>query len=96
VSGGNGFSEPGANNVIPLMSPDRVTPLAERDRMMREAVAEVVTNLVIRKVAPEERSPYFDAAQDLLDRAGRSLDELIEASEPGPQQEALFRELGLR
>jgi hypothetical protein len=59
-------------------------------------VLQVVSDLVIRRVPPHERSPLFDAAKDLLERAGRSLPELIEAAEPGPEQEALFRDLGLK
>lgn len=96
MSEGNGLSDHGLQNVIPLTPPDGVVPLEERDQMMREALVQVVTDLVIRRIAPGDRSPYFDAAADLLDRAGRGLDELIEAAEPGSEQEALFREVGLR
>jgi len=95
VNVGNGFSEQGIDNVIPLTSADRVAPIEERDEMMRAAVVQVVTDLVIRRVPPAERSPYFEAAQDLLDRAGRGLDELIEAARPGAEQDSLFRDLGL-
>ncbi len=95
MSDGNGFSEGGAHNVIPLTAADSVQPLEERDQMLRAAVVQVVTDLVISRVPPDQRSPYFDVAKDLLDRAGRGLDELIDAAEPGPSQQALFRELGL-
>lgn len=92
----NGFNEPSVDNVIPLTRADEVVPLEERDATMRAAVAQVITDLVIRRVPPEERSPMFEAAADLLDRAGRGVDELIEAAGPGPEQDALFEELGLR
>lgn len=92
----NGFHEESVSNVIPLTSADKVVPVEERDASMRAAVAQVITDLVIRRVPPEDRSPMFEAATDLLDRAGRGLDELIEAAEPGPEQDALFEELGLR
>lgn len=87
---GDGFS-----NVIPLTTADKVIPLEHRQESMQEAVIQVVSDLVIARVPPHERSPLFDAARDLLDRAGRSIPELIDASEPGPEQEALFRDLGL-
>lgn len=86
----------GVHNVIPLSPANEVVPLEERNEMMRVAVVQAVTDLVIRRVPPDRRSAYFDAARDLLDRAGWSLTELIEAADPGPEQEALFRELGLR
>lgn len=88
---GNGF-----RNVIPLTSADRVVPLEDRRESMQEAVLQVVTDLVIRRVPPVERSPLFDAAKDLLERGERSLPELIEAAEPGPAQDALFSDLGLK
>jgi acyl-CoA reductase-like NAD-dependent aldehyde dehydrogenase len=96
VTSKNGFHEESVSNVIPLTTADKAVPIEERDASMRAAVAEVITDLVIRRVPPEERSPMFEAAADLLDRAGRGLDELIEAAEPGPEQNALFEELGLR
>jgi hypothetical protein len=89
------FSGDGFSNVIPLTSSDKVIPLEQRQESMQEAVLQVVADLVIRRVPPHERSPLFDAASDLLDRAGRSLPELIDAAEPGPAQDALFRDLGL-
>jgi hypothetical protein len=85
----------GLGNVIPLSRPDKVVPLERRQEAMREAVLQVVEDLVIRRVPPGNRSPLFDAARDLLDQAGRGLPELIEAAEHGPEQEALLRELGL-
>ena len=92
----NGFQEEGVHNVIPLTPADQVIPLEERAESLREAVVQVITDLVISRVPPEERSPHFDAASDLLDRAERGLVELIEAAEPGPEQDALFKDLGLR
>jgi hypothetical protein len=86
----------GFRNVIPLTSADKVVPLEDRQESMQEAVLQVVTDLVIRRVPPHERSPLFDAAKDLLERGGRSLPELIEVAEPGPAQDALFRDLGLK
>jgi acyl-CoA reductase-like NAD-dependent aldehyde dehydrogenase len=96
VTSRNGFHEESVSNVIPLTTADKIVPLEERDASMRAAVAQVITDLVIRRVPPEDRSPMFEAAADLLDRAGRGLGELIEAAEPGPEQDALFEELGLR
>jgi hypothetical protein len=90
-SSGEGF-----HNVIPLTSADKVVPLEERKESMQEAVLQVVSDLVIRRVPPQERSPLFDAAKDLLDRAERSLPELIDAAEPGPDQDSLFEDLGLK
>jgi hypothetical protein len=86
----------GLRNVIPLTTVDKVAPLEERQESMQEAVLQVVNDLVIRRVPPQERSPLFDAAKDLLERAERSLPELIEAAEPGPEQDALFQDLGLK
>jgi hypothetical protein len=88
---GNGF-----RNVIPLTSADKVVPLEDRRESMQEAVVQVVTDLVIRRVPPHERSPLFDVAKDLLERGERSLPELIEAAEPGPARDALFDDLGLK
>ena len=90
-SSGDGF-----RNVIPLTSADKVVPLEERRESMQEALLQVVSDLVIRRVPPQERSPLFDAAKDLLERAERSLPELIEAAEAGPEQVALFEDLGLK
>ncbi len=89
-------SENGLLNVIPLTSADKVVPLDQRQESMQEAVVQVITDLVIRRVPPRERLPLFDAARDLLDRAERSLPELLDAVEPGPAQDALFLDLGLK
>ena len=55
----------------------------------------MVSHLVIEAVPPEQRSPLFDQAADLLDEAGWGLDELFEAASDGPPRSALFRALGL-
>jgi hypothetical protein len=86
----------GFRNVIPLTSADQVVPLEDRQESMQEAVLQVVSDLVIRRMPPQDRSPLFEAAKDLLEQAGRSLPELIEAAEPGPEREALFHDLGLK
>jgi acyl-CoA reductase-like NAD-dependent aldehyde dehydrogenase len=85
----------GFRNVIPLTSVDKAVPLEQRQESMREAVVEVITDLVIRRLPPEERSPMFDAARDLLEQAERSLPELLDAAEPGSARDLLFRDLGL-
>jgi hypothetical protein len=83
-------------NVVPLITPERVMPDTERGRAMRAAVVQVMTDLIIERVKPQERLPLFDAARELLEQAGRSPVEMLEAIEPGPEQDALFEELGLR
>ena len=62
---------------------------------MRAAVLQVITNLAVERVPVEQRSPLFDAARELLTQAGRSPVEMLEAVEPGPEQDSLFEELGL-
>jgi hypothetical protein len=62
---------------------------------MRVAVLQVMTNLAVERVPVEQRSPLFDAARELLTQAGRSPVEMLEAIEPGPEQDSLFEELGL-
>ena len=83
-------------NVVPLIAPDKAMPPKQRDQAMRTAVVQVMTDLSVERVRPEERSPLFDAARELLMQAGRSPVEMLEAVEPGPEQDALFEELGLR
>ncbi len=63
--------------------------------MLRMAVIQVVRHLVVRAVPPSQRYPLFRQAAGLLDEAGWGLDELVEAAEPGPAQDALLRTLGL-
>jgi hypothetical protein len=90
----DGPASPGSRTIIPLM-PGVARPRGERRVLMREAVIEVVHHLVLRSVPPEQRSPLFDQARDLLTEAGWGLDELFEAAEEGPARSALFRALGL-
>ena len=90
----NGPASPGSRTIIPLM-PGVSRPRGERRVLMRAAVIEVVHHLVLKSVPPEQRSPLFDQARDLLTEAGWGLDELFEAAEDGPARSALFRALGL-
>ncbi len=83
-------------NVIPLTAPDRVKAPEQRGQAMRAAVLQVMTDLAVERVPPGERSPLFDAARELLTQAGRSPVEMLDAIEPGPEQDALFEELGLQ
>lgn len=83
-----------ARKLIPL-SVGKVPPPAERREVLREAVVQVVTNLVLETVPPSARSPYFEQAQGLLDEAGWGLDELLQATSEGPARERLFEVLGL-
>ena len=81
-----------SGKVIPLV----LAPTAPaRREVMRSAVVEVVSDLVVASVTPAQRSPYFERAQALLDEAGWGLDELLEAVGPGKEQEELFAALGL-
>lgn len=80
--------------IIPLM-PGVARPTGERRAVMAEAVLEVVRHLVIRAVPPQERSPLFSQAADLLGEAGWGLDELFEAAQGEPARSALLRALGL-
>jgi hypothetical protein len=79
---------------LPLITGDRAVA-ARRGADLRAAVVQVITDLVIRRVPPAERLPQFAAARDLLEEAGRSLAELVDAAEPGPEQESLFETLGI-
>jgi len=89
-----GAASPGSRTIIPLM-PGIARPRGERRVLMRAAVIEVVHHLVLKAVPPEQRSPLFDQARDLLTEAGWGLDELFEAAEDGPARSTLFRVLGL-
>jgi hypothetical protein len=80
--------------IIPLM-PGIARTGADRRVQLREAVIQVVSHLVIRSVPPSQRLPLFDQAAGVLDEAGWGLDELVEAAEPGPAQDALLRAIGL-
>jgi hypothetical protein len=95
-SGANGSSPHGGQrNVIPLPlitsgRPDPTSASPARREAIRAAVVQVITDLVVRRVPPAERLPHYQTAADLLEGAGRSLTELLEAAEPGPAQDALF------
>jgi hypothetical protein len=92
---GNGSGpEPGSRAIIPLMA-GVARPRGERRGLMRQAVVEVVGHLVLKAVPPDQRSPLFDQARDLLSEAGWGLDELFEAAHNGPARGDLFRALGL-
>jgi len=84
---------PGAR-IIPLQ-PGTARPVGERRAHMRDAVIQVVQNLVVETVPPGARSAMFGQAADLLDLAGWGLDELFEASREGPARDELMRRLGL-
>lgn len=81
-------------NVIPLNPSARLLP-QHRGEAMREAVLQVVTDLVIERVSPNERSVYFEQARDLVLKAGWSPEELVAAAEPGDEQAALLEQLGI-
>lgn len=85
-----------ALNVIPLTPADQATASGPQGDAMRAAVLQVMTDLAIERVPLDQRSPLFDAARELLTQAGRSPVEMLEAVEPGPEQDSLFEELGLR
>ena len=84
-----------ALNVIPLTPADQAIAPGGRGDAMRAAVLQVMTNLAVERVPPDQRSPLFDAARELLTQAGRSPVEMLDAVEPGPEQDSLFEELGL-
>ncbi len=90
----SGPAGPNHRTIIPLM-PGVARPRGERRVLMQQAVIEVVRHLVLEAIPPQQRSPLFDQARDLLDEAGWGLDELFEAAEEGPARRALFRALGL-
>lgn len=84
-----------ALNVIPLTrAGEAMAPRGGGDAM-RSAVLQVMTNLAVERVPLDQRSPLFDAARELLMQAGRSPVEMLEAVEPGPEQDSLFEQLGL-
>lgn len=90
----NGRRERPPRKLIPL-SVGRVPPPDERKTVLREAVVQVVTDLVLEAVPESSRSPYFEQAKGLLEEAGWGLDELLEAAEDGPSRDRLFELLGL-
>jgi hypothetical protein len=81
-------------NVIPLNPSERLQP-EDRGDAMREAALQAVTDLMIERVSPNERSPYFEQARDLVLKAGWSPEELLAAADPGAEQDALLEQLGI-
>jgi hypothetical protein len=95
VTGPNGQVTPGPGaRIIPLMPGVSRAPGAHRAEL-RDAVLQVVSHLVLAAVPPDQRSPLFDQAAELLDEAGWGLDELYLAATDEPARSALFRALGL-
>ena len=84
----------GSARVIPLHVRSPVAP-QERGEAIREAVLQVIGGLFIKRVPPGDRSPLYDAARDLLEQARRTPSEMIAATEPGSERDALFDDLGL-
>ncbi|MGA8456747.1 MAG: hypothetical protein WB800_15190, partial [Streptosporangiaceae bacterium] len=75
--------------------PGIARPTGERRALMRNAVIQVISHLVLESVPPRARGTLFDQACDLLDLAGWGIDELFEASHDGPARDELLRTLGL-
>jgi hypothetical protein len=84
----------GSARVIPLQVRSSAGP-QERGEAMQEAVLQVIGDLFIKRVPPGDRSPLYDAARDLLEQARRTPSEMIAATEPGSERDALFDDLGL-
>lgn len=80
-------------DLIPLTPIQRALP--DEKPALRAALLQVLTDLVIARVPEGERLPLFGKAYELLLQAGWGLDELCEATEPGPRQQQLFEVLGL-
>ncbi len=91
----NGHVSPGPTARIIPLQPGIVRPTGERRALMRNAVIQVISHLVLESVPPRARGTLFDQASDLLDLAGWGLDELFEASHDGPARDELLRTLGL-
>lgn len=88
-------SPDGSINIIPLTPVEEAAPQA-RGEVLRDAVLEALHDLLIERVPEDRRSPYFKQARDLLVQAGWSQEELLDAAEPGSQQDALWDALGLK
>lgn len=74
--------------LIPLQ-PRQPVPDDERQRM-RDAVVQVLCDLIVERVPAAQRSPLFAQARDLVGQSGWSLDELYLALEPGKHRDLLF------
>jgi len=95
MTGPDGQVTPGAGaRIIPLM-PGVSRASGARRAELRAAVLQVVSHLVLEAVPPDQRSPLFDQAAELLDEAGWGLDELYLAATDASARGALFRALGL-
>lgn len=95
MTGPDGQLRPGPGaRIIPLM-PGVSRASGARREELRAAVLQVVNHLVLAAVPPDQRSPLFDQAAELLDEAGWGLDELYLAATDAPTRSALFRALGL-
>ena len=84
-----------ALNVIPLTPVDKAVTTGRQADAMRAAVVQVMTHLAVERVPIDQRLPLFDAARELLPQAGRSPVEMLDAIEPGEEQNSLFKELGI-
>ncbi|HXA62382.1 MAG TPA: hypothetical protein VNW94_24800 [Streptosporangiaceae bacterium] len=93
MTSGEPVVRPGTK-IIPMRVGPAVS-VPERREQLRAAVRQAVRHLVIQAVPVPSRSPYYEHARGLLDEAGWGLDELVEAAEPGPAQQALFAAIGL-
>jgi hypothetical protein len=95
MTGPDGQVTPGPGaRIIPLM-PGVSRASGARRAELRAAVLQVVNHLVLEAVPPDQRSPLFDQAAELLDEAGWGLDELYLAATDESARGALFRALGL-
>jgi len=63
---------------------------------MRQAVLQVVRDLVIERVPLASRGALWERAALLLEEAGFGPDELAEAYTPGPTQDLLWQALRLK
>ncbi len=95
MTGPNGQLNPGPGARIIPLRPGLARPAGERRVLLRDAVFQVISHLVIASVPADQRSPLFDQAAELLDEAGWGLDELYAAATDDEQRSALFRALGL-
>lgn len=74
--------------LIPLQ-PRQPVPDDDRQRM-RDAVLQVLHDLIEERVPAALRSPLFGKARELVEQSGWSLDELQLALAPGRHRDLLF------